>query len=84
VQCVGAGAPGKFVLSFLSLSDSSPLVYLAAILEYLAAENLKLAGNAAHNRNKRRIAPRFLQLAIKNDEKYVQLMASWTPKILNF
>jgi histone H2A len=83
-QRVGAGAPGKSVLSFLSLSDSSPSVYLAAVLEYLAAEILELAGNAARNHNKQRIAPRFLQLAIENDEEYVQLMASWTPKILNF
>ena len=34
-------------------------MYLAAVLEYLAAEILELAGNAARDNKKTRIIPRY-------------------------
>jgi len=48
-------------------------VYLAAVLEYLVAEVLELAGNCARFFRKKRVFPRCVQLALLHDKELDQL-----------
>ncbi|KAJ0974625.1 hypothetical protein J5N97_016590 [Dioscorea zingiberensis] len=61
-QRVGVGAP----------------IYLSAVLEYLAAEVLELAGNAARDNKKTRIIPRHVMMAVRKDDELGNLFKGVT------
>lgn len=51
-------------------------IYIAAVMEYVIAEVLELAGNNARNNKKSRITPRNIQLAIKQDNELNKLITA--------
>lgn len=57
---------------------STAAVYLAAVLEYLCAEVLELAGNASRDNKKQRINPHHILLAVKNDDELNTLLGAVT------
>ncbi|CAH2056464.1 unnamed protein product, partial [Iphiclides podalirius] len=61
-QRIGGGAP----------------VFLAAALEYLSAEILELAAEAARENNKSRVIPRHILFAIRNDDELNKMLTGVT------
>jgi len=53
-------------------------IYLTAVVEYITAEILELAGNSAKEQKKQRIVPRHIQLAVRNDEELNKYLGNVT------
>ena len=60
------------------ISAAAP-VYMAGVLEYLCAEVLELAGNAARDNKRQRIIPRHILLAIANDDELHEVRCAHSP-----
>jgi histone H2A len=54
----------------------SAAIYCAALLEYLVAEVIELAGHACKELNTKRIQPRHLLLAIRGDEELSKVITA--------
>ncbi|VDK41846.1 unnamed protein product [Anisakis simplex] len=56
----------------------SAAVYLSAVVEYLSAEILELSGNACRDNKRKRLVPRHILLAVKNDEELDRMCSKVT------
>ncbi|KAF3638291.1 Histone H2A [Capsicum annuum] len=64
--------------SYAQRIDIEALVFLAAVLEYLATEVLEIAGNVARDNKGSRIVPRHIQLTVRHDEELNTLFGDVT------
>lgn len=51
---------------------------MAAVLEYMVSEVIESAGHVSINKQKKRINPRHIQIAIQNDEEMKKLLQNVT------
>ena len=58
--------------------SSTASVFMAAILEYLCAEVLEMAGNETIKHKRVRITPRHIFISVQNDEDLSELFESVT------
>jgi len=68
---VDVGKVARYIRSHVvaeRVGGSAP-VFLAAVLEYMFAEIIELAGNATRDEKKKQIAPRAIMFSIRNDEE---------------
>ncbi|XP_045782880.1 histone H2A, sperm-like [Maniola jurtina] len=64
--------------NFAPRIGSGASVYLAAVVEYLAAEILELGMEVAEQNHKTRMSPRHILFAIRNDEELSRMLAGAT------
>jgi hypothetical protein len=57
-------------------------VYLAAVVEFIDAEILELAGNVARDETLTRIVPRHITLAVRNDEDLQTLLQDFPSDVV--
>ena len=57
-----AARVGKFI-------RAGSAVYMAAVIEYLLAEVLELAGNCARDNKRKSIKPRHIMMAVEMDDE---------------
>jgi histone H2A len=58
----------------------SAAVFLAAVLEYLAAEIVEISGSCAQEQKRKTINPRAIQIAIRQDDEFAKLLQKVTIK----
>ena len=73
-----ASVPAPAWHAFAKRYGAGGPVYLTAVIEYMAAEVLELAGNACRDNKKKRVTPRHLVLAIRNDEELNKFLGGVT------
>lgn len=52
--------------------------YLAGVIDYLTAEILETAGNICHDRQRKTLAPKDINLGMRMDEEIMKMMHSVT------
>jgi len=53
-------------------------VYMAAVMEFLAAEILEMSGNVARENGDQRIVSHDVQTAVSNDKEFTRLLSGTT------
>lgn len=68
----------NIMMSFSISERKSELaaVFLTAVVEYICAEVLELAGNSAKDNKKQRITPRHIMMAVRSDSELSKLFAN--------
>ena len=75
---VDIDASSEFLLDACKNIDRGTAIYFTAVIDYLLAEILELAGNSARDRRSNMISIRDLQMATSNDVELQKMLAKWS------